>query len=47
MRHRKPGKFRHRSNGRGYRHRVNGSDQNQMRLSSFSNERSRNTGLES
>tara|TARA_Y100001960_G_C14512805_1_gene747327 strand:- start:18 stop:410 length:393 start_codon:yes stop_codon:yes gene_type:complete len=42
MRHRKTRRFRHRSNGRGYHHRVNGSDQNQMRLSSFSNDRPRN-----
>jgi len=42
MRHRKPRRFRHRSNGRNFHHRVNGSDQNQLRPSSFSNDRVRN-----
>ena len=39
MRHRKPRRFRHRSNGRSHQHRINGKEQTLLGSSSFSNDR--------
>ena len=42
MRHRRNRRFRHRSNGRGFQSRSNGSDSSRLRPSTFSNGRTRN-----
>ena len=39
MRHRKPRRFRHRSNGRSHQHRINGKEQTLLGSSSFSYDR--------
>ena len=39
MRHRKPRRFRHRSNGRSHQHRINGKEQTLLGSHSFSNDR--------